>query len=45
VRRQLLPSVHSPELVPTCLPGADWRVADGAAASAEDADVELDEVA
>jgi hypothetical protein len=26
------------------LPGADWWVADGAAASAEDADVELDEV-
>jgi hypothetical protein len=26
------------------LPGADWWVAGGAAASAEDADVELDEV-
>ena len=26
------------------LPGADWWVADGAAASAKDADVELDEV-
>jgi hypothetical protein len=27
-----------------CLPGADWWGADGASASGEDADVQLDEV-